>query len=208
VKFPNKWPDARVLPGFQSSVEEYFDKCQDLGLRTMEALEMGFGLPQDALLSRFKSHASQLRLNHYPALPVQRLTDGLTNRLWPHADYGVLTFLVQDSVGGLQIWDNINQSGFLPIPCNSRYEIIVNAGGTLQRWTNDFLKAGLHLVVMPDANQKDGVVPERFSLAFFLHTARTTSAGPLPSFVDKDHPALYDEITTFEFERRRTEQTY
>ncbi|KAF9887240.1 hypothetical protein FE257_010368 [Aspergillus nanangensis] len=206
--YPNQWPDASAIDGFQHGIEHYFDQCQKIGLNLMEALEMGFDLPPRCLQTRFAEHASQLRLNHYPPIQAAKLKDGSTNRLWPHTDYGILTFLLQDTVGGLEIWDNVNQAGFIPVPTSPRREMIVNAGGTLERLTNDFLKAGLHRVVSPATADDEGMLPGRYSIAFFLHTSRTTSAAPLPSFISADHPSLYEDITTFEFERRRTEKTY
>lgn len=206
--FPNVWPDAKAIEGFQPFIEDYFAQCQSISLGLMDALECGFNLPAGTFRSRFKENASELRLNHYPRIAAAKLADGTTNRIWPHTDFGIITLLLPDTVGGLEIWDTKTEE-FVPVPARSRHEMIINTGDCLQRWTNDHIKAGLHRVVAPQLTCKDNaIVPERFSLAFFLKAARHESAGPLPFFVDESHPALYDEITTLDFQRKRTAQVY
>ena len=48
--------------------------------------------------------------------------------------------------------------------------MIVNASDTLQLWTDNLLRAGVHQVTVPRdvKHRDDAMVPERFSMAFFL----------------------------------------
>lgn len=107
------------------------------------ALEMDLNIAQGSLLRKCNGTANELRLNHYPAIAIEKLRDGSTNRIWRQNDLGVITCLFQDSVGGLEIEDRSDGS-LVPLPPLNDKEMIVNVSETLQRWTNDQLRAGVH----------------------------------------------------------------
>jgi isopenicillin N synthase-like dioxygenase len=44
-------------------------------------------------------------LLHYPAVPTQLLHSGKLSRVPAHSDFGTLTLLFQDDIGGLEIAD-------------------------------------------------------------------------------------------------------
>ncbi|KAB8218714.1 putative gibberellin 20-oxidase [Aspergillus novoparasiticus] len=211
AEFPNKWPDETVLPGFRPWLEEYFNKSQSISLRLMEALEIATEVPPKEFINRCHGYASELRLNHYPAISVKKLQEGNTNRIWPHTDFGIITLLVQDSQGGLEIQDKNNLGTFVPVQRQEQAELIVNIGDTLERWTNGVLKAGLHQVTIPSHLKKGApgnILPSRYSVAFFLKASRETSVGPLDYFVLEDRPAMYDYITALAYQERRTGIVY
>ncbi|RHZ66409.1 hypothetical protein CDV55_104884 [Aspergillus turcosus] len=205
VQFPNVWPEDMDCR-FRHFVEAYFEKGQQISLGLMEALEIGFELPRGTFTDRCNGDASELRLNHYPAISAAKLKDGTTHRIWPHTDFGIITLLVQDMVGGLEIWDNVSQTDFLPVIPSSPFELVVNAGDTLQRWCNNVIKAGLHRVATPQL--ECDIVPERFSVAFFLKAAREQPVGSIEHFVSAEEKPLYENITALEFQALRTGNVY
>ncbi|RDL32343.1 Clavaminate synthase-like protein [Venustampulla echinocandica] len=210
TEFPNKWPDDKLIPGFQSWLESYFDRSQCITLALMEALEISMHLPKGAFVQKCQGHASELRLNHYPGIAVKILEEGRTSRIWPHTDFGIITLLSQDDVGGLEIQDKDHPANFVPVPREDLSELIVNIGDTLERWTNGFLQAGLHQVTAPREmlnRSNENLLPRR-SIAFFLKAHRQMSVGPLPQFVAEKTPAKYEDITALAYQQRRTAIVY
>ena len=208
--FPNQWPGETDLPGFRSFLESYFDLLQEASLQIMQALEIGLQLPPGSFTNMCTQNASELRLNHYPAIEYEKLKQGNTSRIWPHTDFGLITLLFQDDVGGLEIEDPRAPGTFRPVQRVFPNEMIVNIGDCLQRWTNDVLHAGLHRVSC-SPNQsvyREGVLAERYSVAFFLKATRETSVGPFPQFVEAERPSKYEDMTALEYQQRRTGIVY
>ena len=177
-------------------MEGAFTKLEEVASQLMKALEIAFELPEGAFVNKItkEGNASEARLNHYPAIDIQEIKRGGTNRIWPHFDLGVITLLFQDSVGGLEFEDREKGGSFVEIEPGDRAEMIVNVSETLQRWTNGVLSAGLHRVNPPKEvmNKEAGLVPERFSVAYFCKANREASVGPLPEFVRDGQEANYE----------------
>jgi isopenicillin N synthase-like dioxygenase len=199
-----------LIPGFQPWLESFYDRSLHISFALMEALEIAMQLPKGSFLQKCQGHASELRLNHYPTITVKTLQEGRTSRIWPHTDFGVITLLAQDDVGGLEIQDKDHPTDFLPVPREDVSELIVNIGDTLERWTNGFLQAGLHQVTTPREilNRSIETVRPRRSIAFFLKAHRQMSVGPLPQFVAEKTPAKYEDITALAYQQRRTAIVY
>ncbi|RDW69675.1 clavaminate synthase-like protein [Coleophoma cylindrospora] len=210
TEFPNKWPNDKLIPGFRPWIESYFDRSQQITLELMEALEIAMQLPKGAFVEKCQGHASELRLNHYPGISVKTLEEGQTSRIWPHTDFGIITLLSQDDVGGLEIKDKNHPTNFLPVPREDPAELVVNIGDTLERWTNGFLQAGLHQVTTPREmlNRCDETLRPRRSNAFFLKAHRQMSVGPLSQFVAEKTPARYEDMTALAYQQRRTAIVY
>jgi len=168
---------------------------------------MGMNLPDGALTDRCQGHASELRLNHYPSTHVQKFKEGKASRIWPHTDFGIITLLAQDSVGGLEIEQKDQPNHFVPVPLVDKTELVMNIGDTLERWTNGRLKAGLHQVTTPRDLRED-IIPERYSVAFFLKAKRTTSVGPISAFVAEGSTPKYEEMTALEYHQTRVNIVY
>ena len=207
-EFPNIWPHENAIPGFQSWMEHYFAKTQQLSMELMRALEVAMDLPPDSLTGRCEGHASELRLNHYPSTSVAKLSDGKAKRIWPHTDFGIITLLAQDSEGGLEIEQKGQPGGFVPVPLVDKTELVVNVGDTLERWSNGRLKAGLHQVSLPRGVKDDDILPTRYSVAFFLKANRRASVGPIGLLVPEGCAAEYEDMTALEYQQRRTAIVY
>ena len=96
--FQNNWPgDSK----YQKHFMEFFKTCHLLHLKIMNAIALGFSLP-DGYFDRFCDQMDHnLRLLHYPAVPKSILDRKEQNRTGAHTDYGSLTLLFQDDRGGL-----------------------------------------------------------------------------------------------------------
>ena len=171
----NRWPSG--VDGFRETMCAHYDAFSELALRTTElvfaALELSEGTVADY---RGDRTTSNMRLNHYTiGDPVrQDERDGLNElgdvALGHHTDLGLLTLLIQDSVGGLQAlsgedtWIDV-----APRPGT----IVVNLADCMQVWTNDGYKAAVHRVrPMRDC--------DRMSIPYFLNPQRDAVIAPIP----------------------------
>ncbi|OJD33865.1 gibberellin 2-oxidase [Diplodia corticola] len=210
--YPNKWPAEAELPGFREEMEAAFLKFKGVSDDILSALEEALNLPAGAFRGMVSNDASEFRLNHYPSISVEEMRRGQKSRIWPHYDLGVITLLFQDSVGGLEIEDRTRggNDAFLPVTRGAPSELVVNISETFQRWTNGFIPAGLHRVTTPAhlKSLESGVLPERYSIAYFCKADRQANVGPLERFVTENTPAAYDDVTAMQYQQRRLLQAY
>lgn len=197
----NRWPD--VNDSFRQTLRAYRDAVTDLSHALLRAFCVGLDLPAGFMQSDFsKRHTGFIRLNYYPvrdpleaanveALPVADL--GVHH----HTDAGALTVLMQDDVGGLQVfrdgyWHNVE-----PTPG----AFVINTGDMMQVWSNDIYQAAIHRVLAMEHT-------DRYSIPFFFNPTADTSVSPLPSVVSDERPARYKTINWSEFRGKRTDGDY
>lgn len=160
---PNQWPEA--LPELKTTVLKWADKNRALAIRVLKVFLRA--LYQDdkainALLDGPPHHL--LKLIHYPSNQTNPQGVGA------HKDAGILTLLLQDSVGGLQVQSD---NGWIDAPYIEN-AFIVNIGETLELLTHGYLRANIHRVIAPQS----GV--SRYSNAFFFSPC--LSIGELKAF--------------------------
>lgn len=195
----NQWPAS--LETFKPTMMEYFEACERLGRKIFEAFCLGLGLPRDHLHRHFERHTSFVRLNYYPLEDPLDPGDsvGVTGlggmALGHHTDAGALTILLQDDVGGLQVFDGREWLDVDPIDG----AFVINIGDMTQVWSNDRYKAALHRVrAMEDR--------ARLSVPFFYNPSYDTDCAPLPA-AGGDEPR-YRPVNWGEFRRARTAGDY
>ncbi|CAI6236629.1 unnamed protein product [Periconia digitata] len=211
-EFINKWPKAH-LPDFQRTMEGCYKRLQAASLQILNAMEVGLKMPKDSLTERCNPSASEIRLNHYPEVDMKLLSEGKVKRTHAHTDFGIITLLFQDNVGGLELEDRSRPDTFVPVEPQRPDEpsaLVVNISDTFERWSNGTIRAGVHRVDVPPSMKglANGLCPPRYSSVFFFKAARETSVGPLPSFVTPDRPSIYKEMTALEYQRLKTEVLY
>ena len=92
--FPEKPAQLR------ETVLEYMEKVTQVGHIVMKAVALSLDLDADYFYSRYtKDPLILFRIFHYPPHPANQELWGVGE----HTDYGLLTILKQDSVGGLQV---------------------------------------------------------------------------------------------------------
>ncbi len=162
---PNLWPK---LSGFRTALVEYHAAMSTLALRlTIIALQAA-GVSDYSILSAFETPTTWLRLLHYPPRPANSPGDLYGSA--PHTDFGALTLLVQDDVGGLQVR---TQSGrWVDVP-RLKSSFVVNVGDMLHRMSNGRLLSTPHRVI-----NTSGL--ERYSCPFFFDPHVNTVIEPLP----------------------------
>ena len=145
-------------------------------------------------------------LIHYPAVPVNLAGPNRVARNPAHSDFGTLTLLFQDEVGGLEIADmsstssetsaGVEKDGTFIHVDPKPGTIIVNIGYLLMRWSNGRWKNTVHRVSEPprskeqslhdssydrsDKNSDMTMIPERYSVAYFSNPNHDTIVEALP----------------------------
>ena len=193
-------------------MENAFESLEQVATRLLSALELAFQLPNGAFLEKIThgKNASEMRLNHYPAIEVEEIKRGVISRIWPHFDLGVITLLFQDNVGGLEFENRREAGQFEKVQCGNPIEMVVNVSETLQRWTNGNLQAGLHRVNIPEEleGKESGILPERYSVAYFCKADRVASVGPLKEFTQEGCAPKYDDISAIDYHLQRLQSAY
>ena len=193
-------------------MEAFFEVLEGVAADLMAALELAFGLPQGVFIDLIthEGNASEMRLNHYPAIEVEQIKMGNVSRIWPHFDLGVITLLFQDEVGGLEFENRKQRGTFSRVESSSPTEMVVNVSETLQRWSNGILPAGLHRVNLPRnfENYDSGTLPERYSIAYFCKADRTALVGSSKHFVLPGHDRKYENISALEYQQQRLKSAY
>ena len=193
-------------------MEAFFEDLEGVAADLMAALELAFGLPRGAFvdLITHEGNASEMRLNHYPAIEVEQIKMGKVSRIWPHFDLGVITLLFQDKVGGLEFENRKQRGTFNRVESSSPTEMGVNVSEPLPRWSNGALPAGLHRVNLPRdlENNNSGTLPERYSIAYFCKADRSASVGSLKHFISGGRDRKYENISALEYQQQRLKSAY
>lgn len=185
----NQWPDPQVLPGFRPVMIEYFEAMAQLASMLTAAVAQHLGLKPGTFAQALgPNHSSFLRLNYYPPCPDPETNLGIS----PHNDAGMLTVLLQDDVGGLQVerhgdWIDIQ-------PVEGAY--VINVGDMMQVFSNDEIKSPVHRVVAPRTR-------ERLSAPFFYNPAYETVCAPLSGLLQDNRRAKYRPFKWSEFRGKR-----
>lgn len=201
----NIWVPEEILPGFRRFMESFYKQAYRTEMHLLAALAVALGVSEEYLTSLHDRGENEFRLLHYPETSASVLRDGSTTRIAEHTDFGTITMLFQDSVGGLQVEDQIEPGMFRNVESSMPTEIILNIGDSLQRLTNDTFKAACHRVTYPPSINVKGneVIPERYSIAYFVKPNRRASLFPLSKFINEATPCKYQDITAWEWNNLR-----
>eukprot|EP01012_Entosiphon_sulcatum_P065358 TRINITY_DN9428_c0_g1_i1.p1 TRINITY_DN9428_c0_g1~~TRINITY_DN9428_c0_g1_i1.p1 ORF type:complete len:268 (+),score=43.97 TRINITY_DN9428_c0_g1_i1:231-1034(+) len=156
---PNNWPEQ--LPRFREVMETYFKAMEELSAAVSRLFALALGLQERYFEAYNTQHQCSLRVLHYPHQDQAPEPGQL--RAGAHTDWGDFTILMQDAVGGLEVFDT-HQQCWLPVPCRPA-SFVINIGDLMARWTNDRWVSTLHRVVNTVADAADPT--SRKSVAFF-----------------------------------------
>jgi len=182
----NLWPEA--LPEFREAWTDYFRVMLDLGARLMSLFATGLSLPADYFDSSIDESPSSLRALRYPAHNVGAGDGSL--RAGAHTDYGTVTILSQDRVGGLEVLTQDEE--WAPVE-TVRGAFVINIGDLMARWTNDRWHSTLHRVIDPEPNS-DGEIARRHSMPFFHNANWDADVSALPTTVAEGQKPRYDAV--------------
>ncbi|ONG57049.1 2-oxobutyrate oxidase [Pseudoroseomonas deserti] len=164
LRGPNLWPDE-ALPALRPTLLEWQARLTEVAIRLVGAFAEALVGDRQALEAIYAGSPNQtMKIIRYPG----RSSDEPDQGVGAHKDSGLLTFVLQDEIGGLQVQTEDGWIDAVPRPGT----FVVNIGELLELASNGYLKATVHRVVSPAAGR------ERFSIAFFLG-ARLDAEVPL-----------------------------
>ena len=191
---PNLWPTE--LHGFREVVYAYHEEMVALSRMLLRGIALSLDLPEDYFEKQMLNPISIQRLLHYP--PQRgRIAEDIIG-VGAHTDYGNLTILAQDGVGGLQV---MNRDGDWVEGTPIEGTFVINIGHLIQRLTNGVYLANLHRVVNSSGR-------DRYSIPFFIDADYGAEIGPLLSCITDGNPRRYNVVTCGEHKFGRFMASY
>ena len=226
---PNIWPPDDALPGFRVAMQHFFTLCVALIHRVLDALSIALNVPEQGLSPTHSLSLFQLRLLHYPSLPLAQLQQHQRTRISAHSDFGTLTLLWQDQIGGLEIEDPKQEGVWRKVePVEGA--VLVNVGDLMARWANGRWRSSVHRVVEPSsavaseggevqhgeaglasADGEDGgevMLPDRYSIPVFATANMDTVIKALPGTWSAESPKKFESVTAWEYVQMRMKALY
>ncbi len=190
---PNQWPE---LAGFREAVVGYEQAMLQLSERLVEIISVVLGDSAGEVMGSFERPTTWLRLLHYPPQPPTTPDDVYGSA--PHTDFGFITLLAQDDVGGLQVQSPDGE--WIDAPPRPG-TFVMNVGQMLHQWSNGLLRATPHRVINRSGR-------ERYSVPFFYDPNVATVIAPLPSCTSADNPPRFQPVAFGEYLRAELRAGY
>ncbi|MEH1777268.1 MAG: 2-oxoglutarate and iron-dependent oxygenase domain-containing protein [Nostoc sp.] len=191
--------NKQVAIKIDASIATFYDSCTELANTILQAFALALELPENYFTTRHNQQNHTLRLLHYP--PLQTPPKPEQVRAGEHSDYGSITLLFQDDIGGLEVQTTSREWIAAPAIPDT---VIVNTGDLMQRWTNHLFCSTKHRVIIPSDNR---VNQSRYSIAFFCHPNDHTEIACLES-CQKEQSPIYPPILAGEYLLQRLQATY
>ncbi|XP_056165083.1 1-aminocyclopropane-1-carboxylate oxidase homolog 4-like [Syzygium oleosum] len=182
-----KLADLEEIPeACRNEVIERNQQVQWLGGLLMVLLSEGLGLNPSKLLDMTCLEKRNMAGQYYPCCPRPDLTIGIVS----HTDPGVITVLLQDQIGGLQVKHGDEWVNVKPIPG----ALIVNIGDLLQIMSNNEYISADHRVLANTSGE-----PRMSVVVFYYPSDCESPFGPFPELISLEKPAVYQKFKVEEY---------
>jgi len=189
-----RWPS----PEFRDLMIGFYKACLEGAYKVQRAMARALNLDPEFFVQHHNGENISLRLLYYPATGVDEIAPDQLGA-GAHTDYGLLTLLFQDDVGGLEVLDMQNK--WQAVECVDS-AIVMNSGDLLERWTNGRYRSTLHRV-KPRIGHR-----ERYSIVMFVDPDSATSVTVLDSCISDSNPAKFGPITAGEHVLQRIQASH
>jgi isopenicillin N synthase-like dioxygenase len=181
----NRWPDTPAE--FREVWREYTAAMEKLATDLVRLFALALGLDEHFFDDKIDNDMSSLVANYYYPLTAAPLAGQL--RKSAHTDWGNLTILLQDDIGGLQVEQKGH--GWRDVPYVPR-SFVVNIGDLVAFWTAGRWVSTMHRV----RNPVDGHNNSRITIPFFHMPNHDALVEPVFSFTDAVVADRFRTVTT------------
>lgn len=189
---PNQFPEA--LPDVADTARAYMTEMTKLGEMIAGGLAEALGLPRDWFAQFFSDPTLFLRLLHYPEQPDEEELFGSA----PHTDYGFVTLLKQDNVGGLEVRNKRGE--WIPAPPVEN-TFVMNVGDILAKWSNGRFVSTPHRV--RNLSRKD-----RYSQPFFYDPSMSALVECPPAMLEAGETPQMEPVLYGDYLMERLNKNY
>lgn len=170
----NRWPAA--MPALRRYAMDFFEQADLVARQLLQGFALGLNLDPGFFLARSAHPMSRAAFVYYPPQAAGAQAGDGAYGVAPHTDFGVLTVLCQDDVGGLEVQDARGRwVDAPPIPDT----LVINVGDLLARWTRGVYRSTPHRVVNRSGR-------ERLSLVLAFDPDPDTLVDPQQVFGNAD----------------------
>ena len=198
----HRWPSA----DFRQTMVQFYGTCFDLASSLMRCIAVIGSLPEDYFVSAHTGENVTLRLLYYPGSDrgASSFESEHGRSATPeilagaHTDYGMMTLLFQDNIGGLQV-QSMDGSWLDVVPQSQ--SVIMNTGDLMAHWSNDRFPSTSHRV-------RRNADVARLSIAFFCDPDSKTEVEVLPGLQEEGREVRYVKTTAGEHIQRKLIATH
>ena len=186
----NLFPEQ--VPELRPAVLEYMAALARVAARLLTGIARALELAPDYFAAHYTAEPTLLlRVFHYPPTPPPAPGAPATWGVGEHTDYGLLTLLAQDDVGGLEVR---TPHGWVDAPPVAG-ALVCNIGDMLDRLSGGWFRSTPHRV-------RSGSDRARLSFPFFFDPDFAAEVRPLPrraAGVDDDAARRWDRASVHAF---------
>ncbi|RYP44172.1 hypothetical protein DL768_009342 [Monosporascus sp. mg162] len=180
----NLWIDEKALPGFRAYSVNLYWELERLSSAILDAMLLGLDVDEKETAyyrSVHTGHQNGLRYIHYPSMRESAIDRKSTTWCPTHTDFTTFTLLFQDGKQGLEIEDRLNRGSFLPVTAEIKERLWLTIGDFGEIWTNGYLPASRHRVVIPQPRDGSDFTHPRYSMPYFINARHDSMTGPQTS---------------------------
>lgn len=186
---PNRWPTDK--PWLHEAIEPYRQAVLALGERLERLFALSLDLQEDYFVELCSKPTFHLRLMHN--LPQTEEQKKVLMTVGEHTDFGMLTILMQDPNGGLEV--KLRDGEWVKAPYVEG-TFVINVGDMLELWTNDLYVSTPHRVIGLTGR-------DRYSIPAFFSPAFNTVVECIPSCLAPGEKPKFSPLQAGEYLKQR-----
>lgn len=192
----NQWPEGEAV--WREVLERYYAAIFELGQRILGGFALSLDVPRDFFRGLYKHPLVRTRLIHYPSQDSTPQGNEDQYGAAEHTDYGTITILWQDRVGGLQVK---NRAGEWINAPHIEDSFVINIGDMLELWSNNLFVSTPHRVINTSGR-------ERYSIPVFFDPDFEVKVECLPNCSSAANPPKHSPLVAGEYIESRYDGTY
>lgn len=191
----NQWPND-TFPRLEAELRPYYDAVCNTAQHVMAAIAVSLGQSEEFFSRCYQKPLARGQLVYYPPSTER---DEAEERFGvaPHTDFGVLTLLLQDDSGGLQIRSKSGRWIEAPPLAGT---LVCNIGDLLAYWSNNRFASTVHRVV----NRSKAA---RYSIPIFFDPHTDTIIDPQDLGVSRED-CLFEPVSAGQHIASRNKQSF